>query len=91
METVVSTVDLTKRYVALLAVDHINLKINHGDFFGLLGPNGAGKTTTVRMLSGLTKPSEGKAVVLGFDIVHGTIEVKEKVGVVPKSQTFMRI
>lgn len=80
----IRTINLTKRYGDVLAVDHINFEVRRGGLFGLLGPNGAGKTTTIRILSGLTKPSEGKAFVLGFDIAREAIKVKERIGVVPE-------
>lgn len=50
----ISTVDLTKKYKDITAVDRLNLTINGGEIYGLLGPNGAGKTTTILMLMGLT-------------------------------------
>jgi len=84
MQIMVSIINLTKQYGPLLAVDHINLEINRGEFFGLLGPNGAGKTTTIRILSGLTKPSSGTATVMGFDVARETVKVKEQIGVVPE-------
>ncbi len=73
---------LTKYYGDLLAVDHISFTIEEGELFGFLGPNGAGKTTTVRMLSGLTRISEGQARVGGFDVRRQTKEVKAHIGVV---------
>ena len=51
-----------------LAVDHVSLDIEEGEFFGLLGPNGAGKTTMISMLAGLTRPSGGSVSVLGSDV-----------------------
>ena len=73
---------LTKFYGDLLAVDHISFAVEEGELFGFLGPNGAGKTTTVRMLSGLTRISEGQARVGGFDVRRQTKEVKAHIGVV---------
>jgi ABC-2 type transport system ATP-binding protein len=58
---------LVKRYGDLVAVDHVDLTVEHGDVFGYLGPNGAGKTTSLRMLLGLIRPSEGKAELFGRD------------------------
>ena len=54
---IIKTVDLTKRYKDLTAVDNLNLEIKKGELFSLLGINGAGKTTTIKMLSSLTKPT----------------------------------
>jgi ABC-2 type transport system ATP-binding protein len=76
---------LTKHYNNLTAVDHVSLNIEEGEVFGFLGPNGAGKTTTIRMLVGLTTPSEGTATVAGYDINHEIVEVKKRVGVVPET------
>jgi len=77
--------DLTKRYDDTLAVDHISFRVRRGEVFGFLGPNGAGKTTTIKMLTGLTAPSEGTARVAGFDIGDDIVEVKRRVGLVPES------
>ncbi len=76
--------DLTKRYGKTVAVDHLNLSIPKGEFFGLLGPNGAGKTTLVRMLSTLTEPTSGRISIGGVQLDRNKIEVKSKIGVVPQ-------
>ncbi|UCH31219.1 MAG: ATP-binding cassette domain-containing protein [Candidatus Bathyarchaeota archaeon] len=55
--SIISTMDLTKRFEDLVAVDHLNLNIKEGEIFGLLRPNGAGKTTTVLMLSTVIRPT----------------------------------
>jgi len=73
---------LTKDYGSLLAVDHVSLNIGEGEFFGLLGPNGAGKTTTIRMLVGLTTPSEGATMVNDYNIREESVKVKGCIGVV---------
>jgi len=75
--------ELTKHYGELLAVDHLNLNIEDGEVFGLLGPNGAGKTTTLRMLVGLSCPSEGTARICGHDIRIEAVEAKRHIGMVP--------
>jgi ABC-2 type transport system ATP-binding protein len=63
---------LVKRYGELVAVDHVDLTVEHGDVFGYLGPNGAGKTTSLRMLLGLIRPTEGRTELFGRDpLVHG--------------------
>ena len=59
---------LTKRFGKFVAVDHVSFKVKRGEVFGFLGPNGAGKSTTMRMLCGLISPTEGSAIVGGFDI-----------------------
>ena len=80
----VATVNLTRRFEDLVAVDHLGLTIEHGAFFGLLGSNGAGKTTAIRMLTTLLPPSSGTARVAGFDIVREPREVRRRIGYVPQ-------
>jgi ABC-2 type transport system ATP-binding protein len=67
MPTVIETVDLTRRFGHLDAVEGLNLQVQAGSLFAFVGPNGAGKTTTIKMLLNLLKPTSGKAVVLGTD------------------------
>ncbi|HXB74237.1 MAG TPA: ABC transporter ATP-binding protein [Candidatus Acidoferrales bacterium] len=71
---------LTKRFSALVAVDHLDLTVERGEIFGLVGPDGAGKTTTLRMLCGLMDPSEGSARVAGHDVVRESRAVKDQIG-----------
>jgi ABC-2 type transport system ATP-binding protein len=78
----IETRDLTKRFGGLTAVDHVSFSVKRGEIFGLLGPNGAGKTTTIRMLSTLTRPTEGTAKVGDYDIVGADNEVRKLVGLV---------
>ncbi len=73
--------DLTYRYGKLLAVDHIDFDVDVGEILGLLGPNGAGKTTAVKMLTGQIRPQEGKAILLGHDVVKETEKVQSQIGV----------
>src|SRR5512147_974630 len=87
-QTAIETVDLTKKYGDLTAVDRLNLAIEEGEIFGFLGPNGAGKTTTILMLLGLTEPTSGHASVCGFDPTHEPLEVKKRVGYLPESPGF---
>jgi ABC-2 type transport system ATP-binding protein len=75
---------LTKYYDDLLAVDDISFEVNKGEVFGFLGPNGAGKTSTIRMLVGLSTPSNGTATVAGYSINDNIVEVKRRVGLVPE-------
>ncbi len=75
---------LTKRYKKLTAVDNLNLEIRRGELFSLLGVNGAGKTTTIKMLTGLTKPSSGEALVGGYSISKQSDEIKQIIGVSPQ-------
>lgn len=80
----VETFDLVRRFGDFTAVDHLNLRVRRGSFFGFLGPNGAGKSTTIKMLTGLLGPTSGKALVLGRDLEAEPLEVKRRIGVVPE-------
>jgi ABC-2 type transport system ATP-binding protein len=84
-EKIIQASNLTKSYGDLLAVDHISFEVKKGEIFGFLGPNGAGKTTTIRMLTGLSQPTDGEAFVLGFNIRTEIVEAKRHVGVVPEN------
>jgi ABC-2 type transport system ATP-binding protein len=75
---------LTKYFGELLAVDHVNFQVKKGEIFGFLGPNGAGKTTTIRMLTTLTRPTEGRAKVAGYDVLEDPLRAKQHFGVVPE-------
>lgn len=76
--------NLTKKYGPLTAVDDLSLTIPRGELFALLGVNGAGKTTTVRMLSCLTRPTSGDALVGGESITHAPQAVKRLIGLSPQ-------
>lgn len=80
----IKTVELVKQYKNLTAVDRLNLEIRQGELFSLLGVNGAGKTTTIKMLTCLTKPSDGDAFVGGFSITTQSEQVKQLIGVSPQ-------
>ncbi len=80
----IKTINLTKKYKDVTAVDHLNLQIRQGELFSLLGVNGAGKTTTIKMLSCLTKPDSGDAFVGGYSIVRDAQHVKAVIGVSPQ-------
>jgi ABC-2 type transport system ATP-binding protein len=75
------TEDLTKHFGQFVAVDAVNLDIQAGQVLALLGPNGAGKTTTVRMLTSILRPTRGRAMVAGYDVVHQAERVRAAVGV----------
>ena len=66
------------------AVDHIDLAVEPGQFFGFLGPNGAGKSTTIKMLTGLLAPTAGTIRILGEDLMADPVSVKRNIGVVPE-------
>lgn len=72
--------NLTKRFGAFTAVDHISFDVRKGEIFGFLGANGAGKTTAMRMLCGLSFPTEGSGTVAGYDITRQAEEVKRHIG-----------
>ena len=78
--TIIQVENLTRKFGALTAVDHLNLEIAEGEIFGLVGPDGAGKTTTMRMLCGLMNPTEGKAIVAGHDVARELDAVKDQIG-----------
>lgn len=80
----IKTDNLTRQYGKMTAVDHLKLSVEQGIIFGFLGPNGAGKSTTINMLTALLPPTEGTAIVGGFDIRKEPLEVKRRIGVVPE-------
>lgn len=80
----IQTKRLTKRYKDLTAVDSLDLTVREGELFSLLGVNGAGKTTTIKMLSCLTRPTDGDAELLGSSIVRNAAAVKSIIGVSPQ-------
>jgi drug efflux transport system ATP-binding protein len=79
--------ELTKRFGAFTAVDHISFGVNKGEIFGFLGPNGAGKSTTTRTLCGIIRPTSGRGRVGGFDIASQSEEVKKIIGYMPQRFT----
>ena len=80
----VKTVSLGKRYMDVTAVKNLSIEIREGELFSLLGVNGAGKTTTIKILTGLTRPTSGKAYVGGFDILSETSSLKRVLAVSPQ-------
>ena len=81
-ESAVETRALTRRFESLVAVNQLTFSFPRGSIFGLLGPNGAGKSTLIKMLTTLLPPSEGTALVAGFDIVRAPREVRRRIGYV---------
>lgn len=71
---------LTKQFGDFIATDHITFKVHEGEIFGFLGANGAGKTTAMRMLCGLSRPSDGSARVAGYDVYREAEQVKRHIG-----------
>ncbi len=74
---------VSKSFNGKWAVKRLDLRVDKGEVFGLLGPNAAGKTTTIRMMTGLLRPTEGKILIGGYDIVKEPIKAKSIFGYVP--------
>src|SRR5215467_13423311 len=79
-DTAITANNLTKRFGDFTAVDAISFEVKKGEIFGFLGANGAGKTTAMRMLSGLSLPTSGKATVAGFDVYSENEKIKQNIG-----------
>jgi ABC-2 type transport system ATP-binding protein len=86
MANAIDTVDLTRRYRQLEAVDGLNLHVPAGSVFALIGPNGAGKTTTIKLLMNLVHPTRGSATVLGMRARELTPHGFERIGYVSENQ-----
>ena len=86
MTLAIETQGLTRRFGDVLAVDHLDLRVEREMFYGFLGPNGAGKSTTIKMLTGLLGPTSGTIRLLDQDLSdsRGGIEVRRRIGVVPE-------
>jgi len=84
----IETVNLTKRYGRLTAVDKLNLNVTANTVHGFLGPNGAGKTTTIKVLVGLLKPDEGEARIFGEDVSGDKPDVRLRIGYMPELPKF---
>jgi gliding motility-associated transport system ATP-binding protein len=82
---VIEVQHLTKRYGPTTAVDDVSFRVERGEVLGFLGPNGAGKTTTMRVLTGYMPPSEGNAIVAGYDVMTQPIEAKRRTGYLPET------
>jgi ABC-2 type transport system ATP-binding protein len=80
MPIVIQADNLTRKFGALTAVDHLNLEVTEGEIFALVGPDGAGKTTTMRLLCGLMDPTEGRAIVAGHDVARELDLMKDQIG-----------
>lgn len=79
-EDIIAVTDLVKKFGNFTANDKLNFSVKKGEIFGFLGANGAGKTTAIKILSGLSKPTSGKAVVAGFDVKKYPNKVKKNIG-----------
>ena len=76
---------ITKRYGPVAAVNDVSFRVEAGQILGFLGPNGAGKTTTMRILTGYMPPTQGKAIIAGFDVFNSPVEAKRRTGYLPES------
>lgn len=77
---IIEVYNLVKKFGNFIANDHLTFSVNRGEIFGFLGANGAGKTTTIRILCGLSKPTSGKAIVVGYNTQHQSDEIKKNIG-----------
>ncbi len=77
--------NVTKRYGPFKAVDDVSFRVDSGQILGFLGPNGAGKTTTMRILTGCIPPTDGKALVAGYDVFEQPVEAKRRTGYLPET------
>lgn len=80
----VEAIQLTRAFGTKIAVDHLDLTVEEGEFYGFLGPNGAGKSTTIKMLVGLLRPTSGQVRIVGVDIWKHLLEAKRQIGVLPE-------
>jgi len=87
MSLAIETSNLTRDFGTIRAVDHLDLRVERGTFYGFLGPNGAGKSTTLKILTGLLAPSTGSIRILGVDISDpkSALVVRRRIGVVPEN------
>jgi ABC-2 type transport system ATP-binding protein len=81
---VIEVQHVTKHYGRVTAVDDVSFRVERGEILGFLGPNGAGKTTTMRILTGYMPPTEGKALVAGYDVFTHPLEAKRRTGYLPE-------
>ncbi len=84
MAAAVELAGLTRRFGAFVAVDNVSLTVNAGEAYGLIGSNGAGKSTIIKMLTTLLPPSDGTAIVAGYDIRQQAAQVRRHIGYVPQ-------
>ncbi|ACL10823.1 daunorubicin resistance ABC transporter ATPase subunit [Desulfurococcus amylolyticus 1221n] len=82
MQDIVIVENLVKRFRDVIAVNNISFKIEKGEIFALLGPNGAGKTTTIHIISTILRPTSGRVLVAGHDVLREPGEVRKKIGIV---------
>src|ERR1700686_4396966 len=83
----IEVIKLTKQFGEFVAVKEVSFTVAKGEIFGLLGPNGAGKTTLIRMMTTLTPPTSGTALVAGHDVRTDADGVRNAIGVIPQALT----
>ena len=83
----IEVLQLVKKFGDFVAVNGISFNVLTGEIFGLLGPNGAGKTTLIRMMTTLTPPTSGTAIVAGHDVITDPDGVRHAIGVIPQALT----
>jgi len=88
VDLAIETINLTKQYDSLIAVDRLNLKVQRNTIHGFLGPNGAGKSTTIKILVGLLKANEGTAKVLGKEVHVDDADARLSIGYMPELPKF---
>lgn len=91
MGFVIECEDLVKTFKGkppVVALDNVSLKVPEGSVYGLFGPNGAGKSTLISILMGLTLPTKGSAKVLGYDVLHESLEIRMRIGLLPEGFGF---
>ncbi len=88
MKNMIETKNLTKTYKAFTAVDHVSLHIKKGSIYGFLGPNGAGKSTTMKMLLGLTAPTDGEFQIDNLTFANDRVQILKKIGSFIESPSF---
>lgn len=81
MGSVITCSHVIKKYADVIAVNDVSLTVEEGEVFGLIGPNGAGKSTLIEMIESLRKPDSGTIRVLGFDPMHESDQLRERIGI----------
>src|ERR1700731_3237024 len=76
--------DLARVFGQKVAVNHLNLRVRRGEFFGFLGPNGAGKSTRIKMMVGQLRPTSGSGWVAGVDVWRDPLQARAAMGVLPE-------
>lgn len=77
--------NIRKTYGRVTAIDQVSFEVAEGEILGFLGPNGAGKTTTMRILTGYSPPTSGKATIAGLDVIKNSLEVRRSIGYLPEN------